>query len=538
MFMRELQKKVISGRNQAVVEVEGGKLRGVICEDTYIFRGIKYADSKRFCSPQKVQPWTGTKTAFTFGYAALELNTPLAHDTSYVPHYLWPQNENCQYLNIWTQSIDRNAKKPVMVWLHGGGWFAGSGMELFSYDGEELSRFGDVVVVTLNHRLGALAFWDLREYGEQYSESLNAGLWDLKAALQWIDDNIEAFGGNPQNVTIMGQSGGGEKVIALMQTPAADGLYHRAITQSGGSMERSNPRDSSRDITERTLRYLNIEKNNIEKLETIPYYEFARAVSNALYEWRMDNQGKRFFWGPTEDGVSYLGHPLKYGFRKESSQIPMMVGSVLGEFSGNADIHLYEGCKNDWNSEIVKALYEDCFGKYAQEISAEFSKAYPQKRKVDALFVDKEVRLQVLRFVQERKKAGSIVYNWLFTLETLWNGGTVAWHNSEEPYMFHNARYIESAYIPGVSERLQDQMAGAWVEFAKNGNPNHSGLPKWDPVLPHQMNTMIFDEECVQVCNHDEKLLDLLKKCDEEKRTCKKIFPGSNNMHAIYGALY
>ena len=194
-----------------------GKLRGCQLDGTYIFQGIKYADAKRFGMPCPVKPWEGVKDALSYGYVCPLLNQDVPNGELMVPHRYWPMNENCQYLNIWTQSLEKSAKKPVMVWLHGGGFAAGSSIEQVAYDGENMSKYGDVVVVSLNHRLNILGYMNLSGYGEKYANSGNAGSADMVAALRWIHDNIESFGGDPDNVTLFGQSGGGMKVWSLMQ---------------------------------------------------------------------------------------------------------------------------------------------------------------------------------------------------------------------------------------------------------------------------------------------------------------------------------
>ena len=220
-------------KTEPVVQTKAGKLRGFRIDGVYAFHGVKYADAKRFQQPEPVQPWEGIKNALAYGYVCPMLKQDEPNNELMVPHRYWPLDENCQYLNIWTKSLDPSAKKPVLVWLHGGGFAAGSSIEHIAYEGENMSRYGDVVVVSLNHRLNILGYLDLSPFGEKYANSGNAGSADMVAALQWIHDNIAGFGGDPDNVTLFGQSGGGMKVWTLMQTPAADGLFHKGIVQSG-----------------------------------------------------------------------------------------------------------------------------------------------------------------------------------------------------------------------------------------------------------------------------------------------------------------
>ena len=197
-----MAKEFICSATSPVVQTNAGKLRGFVVDGTYTFHGIKYADAKRFQMPQPVAPWEGIRDALSYGYVSPILNRETASGEVKIPHRYWPKDENCQYLNVWTQSLDPQAKRPVMVWLHGGGFWDGSSIEHVAYDGENLSRFGDVVVVTVNHRLNILGYLDLSPYGEKYWNSGNAGNADLVASLQWVHDNIAQFGGDPENVTI------------------------------------------------------------------------------------------------------------------------------------------------------------------------------------------------------------------------------------------------------------------------------------------------------------------------------------------------
>ena len=264
--------KFVCAADYPVVQTEAGKLRGYVWNDTFIFKGIKYADAKRFRRPEKVQPWEGIRDVQSYGMVCPLLEQDKPGMELLVPHMYWPMDENCQYLNIWTQSIDKEAKKPVMVWLHGGGFFAGSSIEQIAYDGENMSREGDVVVVSLNHRLNVLGYLDLSPFGEEYEASANVGSFDMIAALQWVQDNIAAFGGDPDNVTIFGQSGGGAKVWTLMQMPEADGLFHKGIVQSGiyemlGDVENQD----GTQIVEAILKELGLGRGDVKQLETIPY---------------------------------------------------------------------------------------------------------------------------------------------------------------------------------------------------------------------------------------------------------------------------
>ena len=216
-----------------ILELEKGLLQGYLLDGTYIFKGIPYAKAERFQMPRGVESWQGVLDATTFGYVCPLLKQEVPSGELIVPHRYWLYGEECQNLNIWTQSIDSKAKKPVIVWFHGGGFFAGSAIEHICYEGENMSKFGDVVVVSVNHRLNVLGYLDLAPFSEKYKNSGNVGNADLEESLRWIQKNISVFGGDPDNVTIFGQSGGGMKVSSLMQTPSANGLFHKGVIMSG-----------------------------------------------------------------------------------------------------------------------------------------------------------------------------------------------------------------------------------------------------------------------------------------------------------------
>jgi len=244
----------------------------------------------------------------------------------------WPTNENCLNLNIWTQSISKSAKKPVMVWLHGGGYMKSSAIEHQSYEGMNLSEYGDVVVVSINHRLNVLGYLSLDDYGEKYKNSGNLGQFDIVEALKWINHNIENFGGDKDNVTIFGQSGGGMKVAALMQTPAADGLYHKAIIESGVAEDFTPTlKEERKEIVQYMLKEIGIKEENVSELETVDYPILAKAFYNAT-ESIIKRVGGLKQGAPCQNDY-YLGDGRFVGFREESNNIPVMVGSCFGEFN-------------------------------------------------------------------------------------------------------------------------------------------------------------------------------------------------------------
>ena len=272
-----MEKKFVYDEDTAVVETESGKVRGYFYDDMYLFKGIPYAKARRFHAPEPVEPWEGTFQATSFGYVCPLLELPKPEGELLVPHRYWVMNEDCLNLNIWTPGLD-GKRRPVMVWLHGGGFFAGSAIEHIAYEGENMCRFGQVVVVSVNHRLNVLGYCDLSDFGEEYANSGNAGTDDLVAALRWLRDNIERFGGDPDNVTVFGQSGGGAKVTTLLQTPAADGLFAKGIIMSGviGPVL-GDAVGSGKRLGEMLMEELKVE--DVKALETVPYDALAAAYN-------------------------------------------------------------------------------------------------------------------------------------------------------------------------------------------------------------------------------------------------------------------
>ncbi len=526
MYCSKLTRQAVVRSDAPVVETKKGKIAGIEKEGAYIFRGIKYADAKRFHMPAETEPWEGVKEAVTYGYVCPEITTPIPGDGFVDPHYYMPQDENCQYLNIWTPAPDRTAGKPVMVWMHGGGWLGGSSIEQCAYDGEELSSFGEVVVVSFNHRLNCLAGLDLSAFGEEYAMSGYCGLGDVLQLLRWVKENIEFFGGDPQNITVFGQSGGVAKILYVMQCPEADGLFQKAAIDSGGIKEQRIPegwtkKRLARRLGELTAGYLGLDQENIRQIETVPYWELAEAAGKAEQRLKEESGMTQCYrYEPVEDGCFVIGSTLKDGFRMETRTIPMMIGNVFGEARSNllADNLIGDGNKKSWDLNRVKLHCREQFGGSAESVLEEFLKVYPENDPADVLYMDYQERDGQLGLVRQRVSMGADVWNWLFKKESPICNGLVAWHCSELPFVFHNASYIESAFDPGSSEMLEDIMAGAWVSFARTGDPNdRDRVPEWPRVTEKEVPTMIFDRKCEVKVNHDLALRKMLREACEKK---------------------
>ena len=499
--------KVFNYDEVPAVSTKAGKVKGYEFDGVHIFKGIPYAQAGRFQMPREVEPWEGVKETASYGFVCPLLTQDTPTGELLVPHRYWPQDENCQNLNVWTTALDKTAKKPVMVWLHGGGYAAGSSIEQAAYDGSNMAVQGDVVVVSVNHRLNILGFLDLSPYGEKYRNSGNAGLADLVAALRWIHDNIEEFGGDPENVTLFGQSGGGMKVTGLMQIPEADGLFHKAIVMSGvsdGKLMPIIPGDGTK-IVPALLKELGIPEGEVEKLETVPYYELAKAyntVSPALAA-----QGI-YIGGMPMVNDYYLGEPLITGFRDHAETIPLMVGSVFGEFSFMPTPYN----KEKLTEEESRAILAGAYGEHADKVKELFLKAYPDKKPVDVLALDRIFRQPSKALAQLHAKGGKApAYLYLFSLDFPYQNGKVAWHCCDIPLIFHNTDKVEICNIPGVSDELEEKIFGAAMQFARHGNPNPEGSDEWQPVTPEQEPTMVYDRVCEVRSDYDDELLAYLE---------------------------
>jgi para-nitrobenzyl esterase len=512
----------------AVVKTESGTLQGYIHRGIFTYKGVPYAHAARFMAPSKVEPWTGVRTALTCGNISPQGGgTMISGDaTIFFPQNRWPQSDDCQVLNVWTPNINDGEKRPVMVWLHGGGFMAGSSNDSPSYDGENLSRTGDVVVVSVNHRLNVVGFLDLSAYGEKYRFSGNLGMLDLVASLQWIKENIAQFGGDPDNVTLFGQSGGGAKVLTLMAAPAAKGLFHKAIEQSGAvdRMGMTNiDTKASRRVAELTLENLGIKPADVDRLQTIPYAQLNDAADKALAQTAKEQNLRgpmgdaSLSWAPVFDKDFLPVQPVEDSFASQSRDIPLLIGTALNEWTtiglfGNLSA-VQSNNKNTWSADEIKTQLNKRYGTNADAIEKAFMKAYPEKKAADALYVDSFLRPPALKTARlKADQKGAPVYGYIFSWETPVMGGfAMAYHTSEIPFVFNNIVLSESS-TGGSKEAytLAEKMSRAWVNFARTGNPNSRGLPDWPAFTRNTGATMIFDTSCTVKYNHDNELMTLV----------------------------
>ena len=509
--------EVLASDTNAIAETESGTVAGYQENGVYIYKGIPYAKAERFMPPQPVAKWEGIRSSRAYGPTCPQgKRAGWYHDESAFA-FDWNDgfpDEDCLRVNIWTPGLKDGKKRPVMVWLHGGGYAAGSGQELPSYDGSNLAKNGDVVVVTLNHRLNALGFLDLSAFGDKYAKSGNAGLLDLVAALQWVNKNIASFGGDAQNVTIFGQSGGGGKVSTLLATPSAKGLFHKAIIQSG-SMLRTMEATYSRRIGTAVVEELGLKPSQLDQLQTIPYEKLLAAGETAIKKVKeqAEKEGISSFifgWAPTVDGDVLPAQPFDPQAPAQSKDIPVMIGTTLHEFTMSTYVPAYRTITKEKAVEILKQKY----GEKTNDFLTAFEKAYPYYEPKDLLDVDVIFRPGAVE--QARLKAaqqGAPVYMYLFTWESpVMNGSLRSTHCMEIPFVFDNVtRHASMTGGSGKAQILAQKMSSAWINFARTGNPNHESLPQWDPYTAQKGATICFDNVCDEKYNHDKKLMELVR---------------------------
>lgn len=482
-----------------------------------IYKGVPYARARRFEAPEAAEPWTEVRSCRAFGPTAPQGPRQGWNNNAIAFAFDWDDGfpgEDCQRLNIWTKGAGRDSiKRPVMVWLHGGGYSAGSGQELPGYDGANLADKGDVVVVTLNHRLNVLGFLDLSDFGEKYAQSANAGMLDIVAALQWVRDNIEEFGGDPSNVTIFGQSGGGGKVSTLLAMPAARGLFHKAIVESG-SAGRTMTQEMSRRVGRAVVAELGLE-NNIAAIDSVPYTELLAAAEKALTRVRAEVEAEGgtggafiFGWAPVVDGNVLPTQPFDGAAPEISRDIPMIIGTTKCEFSPTTYVPMLRNA--DMN--MARGFLQRIYGDKTEQFIEEYGKAYPGYQPRDLIDFDTRFRPgAVAQGDLKSAQGGAPVYMYLFTWESPVMGGMLrSTHCMEIPFVFNNAD-VHSSMTGGGEDamRLADRMSDAWLAFARTGNPNTASLPEWPAYDREGGATMVFDNECTVVRNHDRRLLEL-----------------------------
>ena len=482
--------------NPLTVETRSGWVRGINQEGTLAFLGIPYAKVERFTPPLPVEKWDGIRACDHWGPQAMQ---PI-HGRELSEEEM--SEKNCCVLNVWT--TDRNSKKPVMVWLHGGGFDSGTSAW---NPGMALAK-KDVVVVSVNHRLNIRGFLDLSACSDQYNHSANVVMLDIVAALKWVRDNIMSFGGDPGNVTIFGESGGGGKVGTLLCMPPARGLFHKAIILSGTILN-VNTKAMSEALGTAVLKELGIDKSDISRIKDVPYKELYAAGQRAMAaSIGTRKPGTPMMWGfgPSPDGETLLQQPFQPGFADFSSDIPILIGTTFNELQRLA---YNQPMTMDQARETLLPVFGDDTEEYIQA----FGEAYPGYVPQDLVSIDWLFRPKTLitaDHIATNHKAKT--YTYMFTWRSPLNKGSV--HGHELKFCFNTLHHSKNE-LPEPTKKdlkLADLMSSAWAAFAHTGDPNTKGLPKWKPYTPENGIMMVFDHKCVVRKNPDRHLEQLIDK--------------------------
>ncbi len=501
-------------RLSPVVEIASGKLRGAPAAGIYSFKGVPYGASSggrnRFMPPQPPQPWSGVRHALAYaGHALQSPNRPKRRpelETVLGPADATPEGEDCLTLNLWTPGLGDGARRPVMVWLHGGAFAYGSGNRAVT-DGTNLARRGDVVVVSVNHRLNIFGFLHLGDIGgPAWAYSGNAGVLDLVAALRWVRDNIEHFGGDPGNVTIFGESGGGGKVSVLLAMPAARGLFHRAIIQSGAAI-RVSTRERANALAEAVLKEVGLSRGECERLQMLPAEQLLAAMAPASRavgrtRWPLLD---RYDFGPVVDGMDLPQHPGEPGAPAIAAGIPLMIGGTREEsaFFLADDDAVWNGTLSE---QALRQRVAAVAGAETDDVLAAYAAAMPQASPGDRLIAALTgsnfwIRSVLLAERYAARPAGASGRAPVYMYSLDWrspahDGRLKAHHAMDLPFVFDNVDVPDTtAGAPGARD-LAARISATWIAFARNGTPDNSAIPSWPPYTSQDRATMILDSAC------------------------------------------
>jgi para-nitrobenzyl esterase len=465
-----------------IATTTAGRIRGIADGDLKIFKGVRYgADTaaRRFLPPRSAEPWTGVRDAVEFG--------PVAPQPGMRGRAM---SEDCLHLNVWTPGLRDSGRRPVLVWFHPGGYSGGTSNEPEA-DGARLSRRGDVTVVTVNHRLNAFGHLFLAEVGgDEFADSGNAGILDLVLALTWVRDNIAEFGGDPGNVTIFGQSGGGAKCATLMAMPAARGLFRRVLTMSGQQITASRVSTATKHA-DQLLAALDLPRDRVRQLQSLPMEELVRVSRAPAY------------LGPVKDGRSLPRDPFDPDAPPLSADIPMILGNTAGEtrtLIGRGNPALF-----DLTWETLPAALEansPFMGDLdRRDVIARYRAWFPAYSPADVFFASttasRSWRGQVIEADRRAAQAQAAPHTWVFQFDwrTPIDGGRWgAHHGLDVPFVFDTVSLVpEKVGTGNDAVRLASRMSGMLLAFARSGRPDAPGLPSWPAYDLSRRATMVFD---------------------------------------------
>ena len=502
-----------------VVETRYGKVRGYRNDDVYTFRGVRYgastAAANRFMPPRPPTPWANAMDASDYGYSAPQTNAAIvrtpSRDAALNDIFAasngyrsdQDESEDCLFLNVWTKSLLQGAKRPVLVWLHGGGFASGTGSALL-YDGTNMARRSNVVMVSINHRLNAFGYTHLAEIGgSDYAISGNVGQLDIMLALQWVRDNIDRFGGDPNRVLIFGESGGGAKVSFLLASPPAKGLFHRAVIESGPGITMADSA-SATQVAEQLLSELNIKRAALSRIHELSTAEVLAAYFSALAKMPSRGLGGGPF-SPVLTPDVLPAHPFEPIASPIGADVPVIVGwnrteATLFQISDAAAFTL--------DDKGLDARLQGLFADRAPRIKQAYMQAGGTPSDIyfriasDQLMGANSILLAERKAAQQKAPAYLYRFDWL---SPALGGRLRSPHGLEMPFVFDNTE--EGGYVltggGARPARLAARMRAAWAAFAETGNPNVAQLPAWRPYDSGTRNTMVFNDECRSVNDPD-----------------------------------
>ncbi len=498
------EQSLFIGDDIAIAQTAYGKIQGYILNNVYTFLGVPYGANtggkNRFMPPRKPEPWDDIRPTVFYGNTApqrMENRWPNNYGT-FADHWnYWDVSEDCLCLNIWTPNINDGKKRPVLVWLHGGGFTNGSAIEQDGYHGENISRYGDIVFVSINHRLGPIGFSDLSAVGgEKYKDSGNVGMLDIIFALEWVRDNIANFGGDAANVTIMGQSGGGSKVCTVAAMPGAKNLVHKAVPLSGSTIDASD-QQITRKIGEYILKEAGLTSSQTDKLQDIPWPEYLELANRAAQKCLKElNTTTRRTFGPVADGV-HIPKGTFYSAETASTtpQIPMLLCTTFHEWNPNrGDASLEKMTFDD-----VTAKLRDRYGDKAKNIVEAYAANFPQMRPVEIWAMTLSTRESVVRTANAKLQQNQPVYMAWFGWEPpLFNNRMRAFHCLDICFWFRNTdRMITHTGGGRIPRQLSDRMSDALLNFMRKSDPNTNNLPNWPQYTQEKGEVMILNNESV-----------------------------------------
>lgn len=504
-----------------IVETDKGKVRGYVSGGVRTFKGIPYgadtSGANRFRPPVAPEAWTGVRDTFVYGATCPQVapGAPGRMDFLLRPQYGYA-SEDCLNLNVWTSETGEGAR-PVMVWIHGGNYSTGSSYAIGSQDGEALARRSDVVVVSVNHRLNILGHFDIEAAGggSEFASSVNVGLLDLVRSLEWVRDNIAQFGGDPGNVTLFGQSGGGLKITHLSGMPSAKGLFHKAIVQSGSQVEVFDE-SMTAELAETALSEMSLSAGDIDGLQSLPIDQLQAAAQSSAAAWRASsgfgNIWRTVGWAPRIEAETIPWHPYSPEAAHVSRDIALMAGSTLQEFNLSLFNPAVESMGRDGLKGMLASLYSD-----PEAVVATAEAIYPAQPPSSLYSIISAASFNRRNAIEQcQAKAalgGAPAYLYQFAWETpVLDGLPRAYHCAELPFVFANAeREIQATGGGEEASLIEDQLAGCWTAFARSGSPQHEKIPGWQPVQGNAAPTMVFDAPAHFESGTDAPLLEIVR---------------------------